>query len=109
MTWAKPKVDPNNPLWVVLFSQRPGGEPLSSPGLFMFRRSQSLASLSFFWLQHHSSIPVTLKPATQPGSLHLRMQLSMFLKQRSTPQEKTADILRRRREGSDRIKYVLHQ
>lgn len=44
---GKAQVDPNNSLWVVLSSQRPGGELLSSLGLFMFRHSQSFASLSF--------------------------------------------------------------
>ena len=40
------QVDPKR-LRVVLSSPEPGGEPLSSPGLSMFRRSQSFTSLAF--------------------------------------------------------------
>lgn len=81
---GKAQVDPSN--WLcrcpARSSQRPGGELLSSPGLFIFSHSQSFASLPLFWLRHHSSVPVTPKAATQPVSLHLRMQLSLFFKQR---------------------------
>lgn len=63
-------------------SGRPGGDPPAGPGLFVFRRSQSRVSLSFFWLQHHSGSPAAPSPATQPGSSHLRMRLSAFLKRR---------------------------
>lgn len=64
-------------------SGRPGGDPPAGPGLFVFRRSQSCISLSFFWLPHHSGSPAAPSPATQAGSLHLRMRLSAFCKRRA--------------------------
>lgn len=105
---GKAQVDQNNSLCVVLLAPLKDLEVncFPAPGcLCLVVVRASLLSLSFGF-----NIIAVSSETSHPARLCISgCSFPMFFKQRATPQEKTADILSRGKEGSDRIKSVLHR